>query len=193
MDEDNKIKCYILASMSNDLQCQYEDMRTTKEMMTHLQELCGRQSRTTHFEVFQRLFRVKICDRQSVNDHYLTMIKDIEELQKLRMNMDKELQVDLILQSFSDSYEQFIMNYHINKIDSTLSELLNMLVIAEGTLKNSRGTILTMEWTSSKKKSFFKKKKKPSKKQKNKTKPKKKVPKKADDKRKCFHCNVEGH
>ena len=66
------------------------------------------------------------------------MIKDIKELQKLGMNMDKELQVDLILQSLFDSYEQFIMNYHVNKIDSTLSELLNMLVTAEGTLKNLR-------------------------------------------------------
>ena len=57
------------------------------------------------------------------------MIKDIEELQKLRMNMDKELQVDLILQFFPDSYGQFIMNYHMNKIDATLLELLNMLVL----------------------------------------------------------------
>ena len=37
------------------------------------------------------------------------------------------------------------MNYHMNKIDSTLSELLNMLVIAEGTMKSSKGTVLTME------------------------------------------------
>ena len=50
------------------------------------------------------------------------------------------------------------MNYHMNKIDSTLSELLNMLVTAEGTLKGSKDMILTMEWTSSKRKSSFKKK-----------------------------------
>ena len=43
-------------------------------------------------------------DGQSVNDHCLTMIKDIEELQKLGMNMDKELQADLILQSLPNSY-----------------------------------------------------------------------------------------
>ena len=98
------------------------------------------------------------------------------------MNMDKELQVDLILQSLSDSYGQFIMNYYMNKIDSTLLELLNMWVTAKGTLKGLRGTILTVEWASSKKKSSFKKKKKLLKKQKNETKPKKQVPKKANDK-----------
>ena len=132
-------------------------------------------------------------DRQTVNDLYLTMIKDIEELQKLEMNMNKKLQVDLILQSLPDSYGQFIMNYHMNKIDVTLPELLNMLVTAEGILKSSRGTVLAMERASSKKKSSFKKKKKSIKKQKNKAKPKKEVPKKADDKGKCFHCIVEGH
>ena len=33
MDEDNKVKCNILAFMSNDLQRQYEDMRTAREML----------------------------------------------------------------------------------------------------------------------------------------------------------------
>ena len=88
---------------------------------------------------------MKIHDRQSVNDYCLTMIKDIEELQKLEMMMDKKLHVDLIFQSLSDSFRQFIMNYHMNKIYSTLSELLNMLVTAEGTLKGSRGIVLTVE------------------------------------------------
>ena len=86
-------------------------------------------------------------DGQSINDHCLTMIKDIEELQKLEMTMDKELQVDLILQFFPNSYEKFIMNYRMNKIDSTLSELLNMLVIAESTLKSLKDMVFTVEWT----------------------------------------------
>ena len=109
------------------------------------------------------------------------------------MNMDKELQMDLILQSLLDSYGQFIMNYYMNKIDATLLKLFNMLVTAEGTLKSSRGIVLTVEWASSKRKSSFKKKKKSAKKQKNKAKLKKQVPKKADDKKKYFYCNVEGH
>ena len=135
---------------------------------------------------------MKIYDGQSVNDHCLTMIKDIEELQKLGINMDKKFQLDLILQSVSNSYEQFIMNYHMNKIDSTFFELLNMLVIVEDLLKSSRDIVLTVERTFSKKKSSFEKKKS-VKKQKNETKPKKQVSKKAGDKEKYFHCNVEDH
>ena len=79
-------------------------MRTVREMLVHLQELYGEQSRKAHFEVSRRLFRAKMRDGQAVSDHCLTMSKDIEELQKLSMNMDKELQIDLILQSLLDSY-----------------------------------------------------------------------------------------
>ena len=91
MDEDNKAKCYILASMSDDLQQQHEDMRTARKILVHLQELYGEQSHTTRFEIFKKLFIVKMRDGQAINDHCLTMIKDIEKLQKLGMNMDKEL------------------------------------------------------------------------------------------------------
>ena len=62
MNKDNKAKCYILASMSNDLQRQHEDMKIAKEMLTQLQEFYGEQSRTAHFEISQRLFKAKIRD-----------------------------------------------------------------------------------------------------------------------------------
>ena len=66
-------------------------MRTVREMMVYLQELYGEQSHTARFDVSQRFFKVKICDGQSINNHCLTMIKDIEELQKLGMIIDKKL------------------------------------------------------------------------------------------------------
>ena len=56
------------------------------------------------------------------------------------------------------------MKYHMNKIDSTLFELLNILVTAEGTMKILRDTVLTVKRASSKRKFTFKKKKKPMKK-----------------------------
>ena len=39
----------------------------------------------------------EMCDGQFVHDHYLTMIKDIEELEKLDVTMHKKLLMDLIL------------------------------------------------------------------------------------------------
>ena len=41
IDEDSRVKCYVLASMSNELQSQNEYMPTIRAMITHLQELYG--------------------------------------------------------------------------------------------------------------------------------------------------------
>ena len=81
------------------------------------------------------------------------MIKDLEELEKLGIILDKDFQIDVIFQSLSDAYGQFIMNFHMHKIQCTLAELMNMLVTAELSLKGSKGSVLTVERTSSKRKS----------------------------------------
>ncbi|TQD81702.1 hypothetical protein C1H46_032754 [Malus baccata] len=70
-----------------------------------------------------------------VHQHVLKMIKLIEQLENLGTPLEGELAQDFILASLSDSFSQFVMNYNMNKMDSTLSELLNMLVTAEKTMK----------------------------------------------------------
>ena len=81
----------------------------------------------------------------------------------------------------------------MNKIQCTNVELVNMLVIIEKTLKSSRGSILAMEWTSSKKK-LIEKKNKSAKKQKVENKMKKDISKKKTiEKQKYFHYNKDGH
>ena len=76
----------------------------------------------------------------------MTVINDVE---KLGQNMYKKLQIELILQSLISLCNQFIINFHMNKLDCTKSELVNILITAEGTMKSSKGIILTMERTSS--------------------------------------------
>ena len=68
----------MLASMTNELQSQHEDMQTAKMILTHLQELYGEQSRTVCFWVSKKVFHIKMHEGQSVHDHCLAMIKDIE-------------------------------------------------------------------------------------------------------------------
>ncbi|XP_020112156.1 uncharacterized protein LOC109726774 [Ananas comosus] len=135
-DDDMKVKCYML--LNNELESQYEHMESTADILLHLKELYDEQSRTTCYEVLKRLFRAKISDGQSINNHCLAMIKDIEELEKLRLTMDVELQTDLILQSLPDSFSQFTLNFQTNKITCTLAELLNM-VTAKEMLKVNKG------------------------------------------------------
>ncbi|GAV68778.1 zf-CCHC domain-containing protein/UBN2_2 domain-containing protein, partial [Cephalotus follicularis] len=61
----------------------------------------------------------------------LKMIDMIEQLAQLGFVMDHDLYVDLILTSLPKSFSQFLVNFHMNKIEVTLSELIAMLRTAE--------------------------------------------------------------
>ena len=79
----------------------------------------------------------------------------------------------------------------MNKLDYTLPEWLNMLVIIEGTLKSSKRSVLSVEWASRpKRKSLGKKKLTKKLKKEKKEAPKSKF---ITNKGKCFHCNVAEH
>jgi hypothetical protein len=80
-----------------------------------------------------------------VREHVLKMISFINELDMLGAEMDAEIKVDAILSSLTDSFNQFIMNYNMNKMDVTLSELLNMLQAAEDLIKKEKSTVMLVE------------------------------------------------
>ena len=48
-DEDNKVRYYMLGAMSDDLQCQHENIMTTHQILAHLQELFDEQSRAAKY------------------------------------------------------------------------------------------------------------------------------------------------
>ena len=81
----------------------------------------------------------------------------------------------------------------MHKMQCTLAELMNMLVTAELSMKGSKGSVLTVERTSSKRKSFGKKKKSVKKQKVDGKNKKTGTKKKAFEKGKCFHCQLEGH
>ena len=49
------VKCIMLASMSNELQRQYEDMKP-QSILLNLKKLYGEHSRTTRYEISKQLF-----------------------------------------------------------------------------------------------------------------------------------------
>ena len=67
----------------------------------------------------------------SVSTHVLKVIGYIERLEVLRFKMDKDLEIDLILQSLPESFKAFILNFNMNQLERSLSDLLNMLKVAE--------------------------------------------------------------
>ena len=70
-----------------------------------------------------------------MRDHVLKMFDHLNTLEILGNEIDTESQIDIILESLPNSFNQFKLNYSMNKINFTLSKLLNALQAAEGIIK----------------------------------------------------------
>ncbi|XP_052172262.1 uncharacterized protein LOC127788191 [Diospyros lotus] len=158
-DDDLTARSYMLVSMSSELQRQHANMPNAYSIITHLQELYGEQSRSARYEISKALFRAKMSLGGSVGEHVLKMISLLEKLKGLGDELNPHLQIDLILQSFPDSYGKFISNFYMNKIECTPAKLMNMLITTQSNMKT--GTMMAV--TSSSKTRKGKGKKKPHK------------------------------
>jgi hypothetical protein len=118
---DEMAKCYVLASVSNVLQQQLQDLDHAFGMMTILKEMFGEQNLTAKSGTMRSLLNRKITESTPVREHCLSMIAIPNSLEVLGVEIDSELQVDIILHSLPDSYNQFRLNVTMNKEDFTLS------------------------------------------------------------------------
>ena len=69
----------------------------------------------------------------------------IEHLDRLGFPLSQELATDLILNSLPDSYGQFVMNYNMNEMDKSISELHTMLKTAEQNIKSKSSHVLMVQ------------------------------------------------
>ncbi|PKI65303.1 hypothetical protein CRG98_014341 [Punica granatum] len=89
--DDSKVRYYMLASMSNELQKHHENMKSSREILKNLRELYGENSSTARYEISKELFRARMQEGTEVATHVQKMIRLIQQLEKLEFHMDKEL------------------------------------------------------------------------------------------------------
>ncbi|WRX17143.1 hypothetical protein QQP08_009630 [Theobroma cacao] len=140
-DDDDQAACVMLASMTPELQNEHEHM-DVQSMILHLRELFDKEGRIERYEISKELFRCKMEKGSSVRPHVLKKIELIERLGQLGLAMDHELSIDFVLQSLLDSFSQFVLNFHMNRLEATLTELLNMLDTAERSIRKDKGSLL---------------------------------------------------
>ena len=75
----------------------------------------------------KQLFNTSMCEGSQVREHVLKKMKLLNELEILGANIDRESQVDIICQSLPESFENFHLNYNMNKRFYSLGELLKEL------------------------------------------------------------------
>ena len=132
------VACLMLATMSSELQKDLEIMEAY-DMIFNLKEMFQKQARQERYETTKALHSCKMAEGASVSAHVLKMKGYIEHLDRLGFPLSQELATDLILNSLPDSYGQFFMNYNMNEMDKSISELHTMLKTAEQNIKSKPG------------------------------------------------------
>ncbi|KAL0315378.1 UNVERIFIED_CONTAM: hypothetical protein Sradi_5416000 [Sesamum radiatum] len=63
-----------------------------------------------------------------VQSRGIKMLSLMEKLEDLKVRLDNDTYIDLILQSLPSSYDPFIINCNMNGLEKTIQELINILV-----------------------------------------------------------------
>ncbi|XP_077221680.1 uncharacterized protein LOC143855441 [Tasmannia lanceolata] len=138
-------KCYTLGLMSNVLQQQHVRMASFMDIMHKLREMFGQKNRSARQIAIKGLASTKMVEGTSVRDHMLKMMGYLNELEVLWAMLDGESQVDMVLASPRPSFNDFVMNYHMNKLSMTLTELLNHLQSTEDLQKKNKKSSFLVE------------------------------------------------
>ena len=86
-----------------------------------------------------------MAEGASVSPHVLKMKGYIDHLERLGFPISQELATDMILNSLPESYDQFVMNYNMNNMEKSISELHGMLKTAEQSIKKRPSTVLMVQ------------------------------------------------
>ena len=184
------VRCYILASVASHLKGQISHLESGAEMIQTLDKMFAQSTSSLRQAAVRAIMNTRMTGG-SVRDHCLKMMSHLNQAEVLGMKMEQRSQIDFIFESLPDRFTQFKVNYNMNKMDLTPTELMHELESAERAFGKSGSVHMTEGST-------FKPKGKPKGGKKNKNKQKGQVPvtkttAMKKPKGKCFKCGQKGH
>ncbi|KAJ9548524.1 hypothetical protein OSB04_021067 [Centaurea solstitialis] len=194
----------MLATMSPDLQAGLINTNAY-DMIRQLRDMFQTQARTERYDATKAFNECKMVKGTSVSDHVMKMKRHLDHLERLGHPVPLQLATDTILNSLSEDYRPFVVNYNMNNMEKTIAELHSMLKTAELNMGNKNKTkdVLMVKDGGVKKKNGHASTSKGKgpvqaiqsapKKGKGKGKDKKVKPNKARIENRCFICNEIGH
>ncbi|KAJ9550659.1 hypothetical protein OSB04_014704 [Centaurea solstitialis] len=84
----------------------------------------------------------------SVSDHVMKMKRHMNHLERLGHPVPLQLATDTILNSLSEDYKPFVINYNMNNMEKSIAELHSMLKTAElnmGTKNKTKDVLMDGE------------------------------------------------
>ncbi|KAJ9541830.1 hypothetical protein OSB04_028336 [Centaurea solstitialis] len=124
------VGCLMLATMSPELQTGLMNTNAY-DMIRQLRDMFQTQARTERYDATRALSACKMAKGTSVSAHVMKMKWHIDHLERLGHPVPLQFATDTILNSLSDDYKQFVINYNMNNMEKTIAELHSMLKTAE--------------------------------------------------------------
>ncbi|XP_061360731.1 uncharacterized protein LOC133304690 [Gastrolobium bilobum] len=122
--------CYILASLANHLQEQVSMIESGEEMLKTLDYMFASSSSSARQNALAAVTKT-VMTEGSLRDHCLAMIENFKQADNDGIKFVKEVKVDLLLQSLPEYFNQFKINYNMNKLNMDLSQLMHELESVE--------------------------------------------------------------
>lgn len=85
---------------------------------------------------FKVIMNTKMSWGTPIRDHMICMIKLFNEMEILGAKIDRETLVDMVLETWPNSFKQFKLNYFINNMITSLNKLMRELHMVKEILKD---------------------------------------------------------
>ncbi|KAJ9553749.1 hypothetical protein OSB04_017794 [Centaurea solstitialis] len=130
LDDLLDVGCLMLATMNRELQTGL--MNTNPyDMIRQLRDMFQTQARTERYDATRALYARKMAKGISVSAHVMKMKRLLDHLERFGHPVPLQLAMDTILNSLSEDYKQFVINFNMNNMERSIAELHSMLQTAE--------------------------------------------------------------
>ncbi|KAK4407894.1 hypothetical protein Sango_0370400 [Sesamum angolense] len=121
-----KVRSIILVFMSNDVQKQYDRLDDVALILQRIKEVYAIPDRQTRYVATKEFFIAKMTEGSFVQEHGVKMLSLVEKLEDLKVGLDNDTYIDVILQLLPPSYDPSIVNFNMNGLEKSINELINL-------------------------------------------------------------------
>ena len=196
-DANDVAKCYIIGSISSELQTQFEALATAKEIMDGLEQMFGGQETLARQTAIANIMNSKMKSGTPVKDHMLKLMGYFAEAQENGANLEPKIRSEMVFSSLSKEFTGFKAAYNLGDKELDLTQLMKQLMSYEMMMNGGKQVVgeahLAVASSSGSKRS--KKKQAKGSKMASSSKPtfKKGRKKRDSSKVRCFFCDKKGH
>ncbi|KAI9154317.1 hypothetical protein LWI28_024343 [Acer negundo] len=109
------------------------------DVMMSLEEMFAMRFRTTKREAVTAFMNLRMKPGQAVKDHMMKVIAHLNIAELNGVEIDGETKIDMVVNSLSDSFDQFKLDYTLNKKEYTLQGLMQDVQRVEKIIVKGKG------------------------------------------------------